>query len=197
MWICPMKITIIIIIMESYLECIHLMNQLLLFKSTCSIWFLKKQYIIFLCSDLDDSRGFLYYAPSDTFVSPTEQNDLYGCLIEKKRVGVFTDKYQSRESPNSFLSNALLSCCHSITMCICRSLLIIFILFSMLVFVVLLLLHPHLIYLLEQVNYNVNHLYVIHVVIRVYNMFHRFIQQIFRPYEDKIHRLWKQRVRQI
>jgi hypothetical protein len=41
-----------------------------------------------LFSNLDDSRVLLYYASPETAVSPKEQNDLYGRLIEKKRVGV-------------------------------------------------------------------------------------------------------------
>ncbi|CAF4458333.1 unnamed protein product [Rotaria socialis] len=37
--------------------------------------------------DDDDSRALLYYASPETIVSPTGQNDLYGRIIEKKRVG--------------------------------------------------------------------------------------------------------------
>jgi hypothetical protein len=36
----------------------------------------------------DNSRALLYYASPETVVAPAEQNNLYGCLIEKKRVGV-------------------------------------------------------------------------------------------------------------
>ena len=36
----------------------------------------------------DDSRAHLYYASVETIVSPSEQNDLYGRIIEKKRVRV-------------------------------------------------------------------------------------------------------------
>ncbi|CAF0853587.1 unnamed protein product [Adineta steineri] len=36
----------------------------------------------------DNSRGLLYYASPETVVAPAEQTTLYGCLIEKKRVGV-------------------------------------------------------------------------------------------------------------
>jgi hypothetical protein len=39
-------------------------------------------------NNLDDSRVLMYYASPETNVSPIEQNDLYGRLIEKKRVGV-------------------------------------------------------------------------------------------------------------
>jgi hypothetical protein len=39
-------------------------------------------------NNLNDSRALLYYASPETDISPTEQNDLYGRLIEKKRVGV-------------------------------------------------------------------------------------------------------------
>ncbi|CAF1052814.1 unnamed protein product [Adineta ricciae] len=40
----------------------------------------------------DDSRALLYYASPETVVAPSEQNILYGCLIEKKRVGVLNDE---------------------------------------------------------------------------------------------------------
>lgn len=36
----------------------------------------------------DNSRALLYYASPETVVAPAEQNNLYGHLIEKKRVGV-------------------------------------------------------------------------------------------------------------
>lgn len=39
--------------------------------------------------DDDDSRAPLYYASPETDLAPKEHNDLYGHLIEKKRVSVF------------------------------------------------------------------------------------------------------------
>jgi len=39
-------------------------------------------------NNLDDSRKLFYYASPETDICPIEQNDLYGSLIEKKRVGV-------------------------------------------------------------------------------------------------------------
>jgi hypothetical protein len=56
---------------------------------------------------------------------------------------------------------------------------------------------PFLIYLLDHLNYNVNHLYVIHVVMHVFIMFHHFIRQIYHQQKNKNHRLWKQQVQRI
>jgi len=36
-------------------------------------------------TDENDSNGFLYYAPAETIIRENDKNDLYGCLIEKKR----------------------------------------------------------------------------------------------------------------
>ncbi|CAF2335346.1 unnamed protein product [Rotaria sp. Silwood2] len=46
------------------------------------------QGTLMMNNDEDDSRALLYYASPETIVSPAEQNDLYGRIIEKKRVGV-------------------------------------------------------------------------------------------------------------
>jgi hypothetical protein len=80
MWICPKKM-----IMEFYPLCVHWMN-LSLFKSKSSKYI--QLFYLSLFSTVDDSRMLLYYASPETSVSPKEQNDLYGHLIEKKRVSV-------------------------------------------------------------------------------------------------------------
>ncbi len=128
--------------------------------------FIRKSYLS-LFSNLDESRVLLYYASPETAVSPKEQNDLYGRLIEKKRVGV------PKSLTFLFFSNAL--CCFYAQIS--------------LLFVLAAFCTPFLIYLLDHLNYNVNHLYVIHVVMHVFIMFHHFIRQIYHQQKNKNHQL--------
>lgn len=59
------------------------MNQFLL-KSKSISSCVHSDFLLF--STCDDSRAPLYYASPETDISPKEQDDLYGRLIEKKRV---------------------------------------------------------------------------------------------------------------
>lgn len=118
--------------------------------------------------DDDDSRALLYYASPETIVSSSGQNDLYGRIIEKKRVGLLK---------NIALSLVALFLYSRISFALSFCLLL------------LLLCAPYSIFLLDHLNYNVNHLYVTHAVMHVFTMYLHFTPQIYLKQSNKNHHL--------
>jgi hypothetical protein len=105
-------------------------------------------------------------------VPANKNDDIYGRLIEKKRVGVFTEYCFAFSCfllyPRTHFFALYAICIH---------------------FLLLLLCAPYSISLLDHLNYNVNHLYVIHVVMHVFIMFRHFTQQILLKQKAKNHHL--------